>query len=159
MAGSVNKVILVGNLGKDPDIRTLQSGNRVANLTVATSESWRDKHTNERKEKTEWHRVVIFNDGLAKVAETYLRKGSKVYLEGQLETRKWTDQGGSERYTTEVVLKAYAGTLTLLDKAPSDSRDTSDGAPASRARGADARGRSTEDAPPPQYEFDDEIPF
>src|ERR1700755_2712680 len=114
MAGSVNKVILVGNLGADPEVRTLPSGNKVVNLSVATSDNWRDKNTGERKEKTEWHRVVIFSEGLAKVAEQYLRKGSKVYLEGQLQTRKWTDQQGQERYTTEVVLQRFRGELVLL---------------------------------------------
>ena len=115
MAGSVNKVILVGNLGKDPEIRRTQDGRPIANLSVATSESWRDKATGERKEKTEWHRVVIFNEGLAKVAEQYLKKGSKVYLEGQLQTRKWTDQQGVEKYSTEVVLQGFNSTLTMLD--------------------------------------------
>ena len=115
MAGSVNKVILVGNLGADPEIRTLPSGNKVVNLSVATSESWRDKNSGERKEKTEWHRVVIFSEGLTKVAEQYLRKGSKVYIEGQLQTRKWTDQSGQEKYTTEVVLQRFRGELTILD--------------------------------------------
>ncbi len=117
MAGSVNKVILVGNLGKDPEIRTLQSGTKVANLSVATSESWNDRQTGERKERTEWHRVVIFNDRLADVAERFLRKGRKVYLEGALETRKYTDQSGQEKYTTEVVLRNFRGELTLLDSA------------------------------------------
>ena len=115
MAGSVNKVILIGNLGADPEIRTLPSGERVANLRVATSESWRDRNSGERKEKTEWHRVVIFNDNLAKVAENYLRKGAKVYVEGQLQTRKWTDQQGQDRYTTEVVLQKFRGELQMLD--------------------------------------------
>ena len=115
MAGSVNKVILVGNLGRDPEIRSLQDGNRVANLSVATSETWRDRDSGERRERTEWHRVVIFNDRLADVAEKYLRKGSKVYLEGQLQTRKWTGQDGQDRYTTEVVLQRYRGELTMLD--------------------------------------------
>jgi single-strand DNA-binding protein len=115
---SVNKVILVGNLGKDPEVRRTQSGNPIATLSVATSESWRDKQSGERREKTEWHRVVIFNEGLAKVAEQYLKKGSKVYLEGQLETRRWTDQAGVEKYTTEVVLQAFKATLVML----SDSR-------------------------------------
>ena len=114
MAGSVNKVILVGNLGRDPEIRRTQDGRPIANLSVATSESWRDKTTGERKEKTEWHRVVIFNEGLCKVAEQYLKKGAKVYLEGQLQTRKWTDQSGQERYSTEVVLSRFKGELTLL---------------------------------------------
>ncbi len=115
MAGSVNKVILVGNLGRDPEIRTLQDGTKVANLSVATSETWRDRDSGERRERTEWHRVVIFNDRLADVAEKYLRKGSKVYLEGQLQTRKWTGQDGQDRYTTEVVLQRYRGELTMLD--------------------------------------------
>ena len=115
MAGSVNKVILVGNLGKDPEIRRTQDGRPIANLSIATSETWRDKGTGERKEKTEWHRVVIFNEGLCKVAEQYLKKGAKVYIEGQLQTRKWTDQSGAEKYTTEVVLQRFRGEMTLLD--------------------------------------------
>jgi single-strand DNA-binding protein len=115
MAGSVNKVILVGNLGKDPEIRRTQDGRPIANLSVATSESWRDKATGERKEKTEWHRVVIFNEGLCKVAEQYLKKGAKVYIEGALQTRKWTDQAGVEKYSTEVVLQGFNSTLTMLD--------------------------------------------
>jgi single-strand DNA-binding protein len=115
MAGSVNKVILVGNLGKDPEIRRTQDGRPIANLSIATSESWRDKATGERKEKTEWHRVVIFNEGLCKVAEQYLKKGAKVYIEGQLQTRKWTDQSGVEKYSTEVVLQNFNSTLTMLD--------------------------------------------
>jgi single-strand DNA-binding protein len=115
MAGSVNKVILVGNLGKDPEIRRTQDGRPIANLSVATSETWRDKGTGERKEKTEWHRVVIFNEGLCKVAEQYLKKGAKVYLEGQLQTRKWTDQSGVEKYSTEVVLQGFNSNLTMLD--------------------------------------------
>lgn len=115
MAGSVNKVILVGNLGADPEIRRLNSGEPVVNIRVATSESWRDKNSGERKEKTEWHNVVIFNDNLAKVAEQYLKKGMKVYVEGQLQTRKWQDQTGNERYTTEVVLQKFRGELQMLD--------------------------------------------
>ena len=115
MAGSVNKVILVGNLGKDPEIRRTQDGRPIANLSVATSDSWRDKATGERKEKTEWHRVVIFNEGLCKIAEQYLKKGSKVYLEGQLQTRKYTDKEGVEKYSTEVVLQNFNSTLTMLD--------------------------------------------
>jgi single-strand DNA-binding protein len=117
MAGSVNKVILIGNLGRDPELRSMQDGNRVANLTVATSESWRDRVSGERKERTEWHRVVIFNERLAEIAEKYLKKGSKVYLEGALQTRKWSDQGGQERYTTEIVLNRFRGELTMLDGA------------------------------------------
>src|SRR5688572_8929626 len=115
MAGSVNKVILVGNLGKDPEVRRMGSGEPVVNLSLATSESWRDKATGERKEKTEWHRVVIFNENIARVAEQYLKKGSKVYVEGQLQTRKWTDQSGQEKYSTEVVIQRFRGDLTLLD--------------------------------------------
>lgn len=115
MAGSVNKVILVGNLGKDPEIRRTQDGRPIANLSIATSETWRDKGTGERKEKTEWHRVVIFNEGLCKVAEQYLKKGAKVYIEGQLQTRKWTDQSGVEKYSTEVVLQGFNSSLTMLD--------------------------------------------
>ena len=115
MAGSVNKVILVGNLGKDPEIRRTQDGRPIANLSIATSETWRDKATGERKEKTEWHRVVIFNEGLCKVAEQYLKKGAKVYIEGQLQTRKWTDQSGVEKYSTEVVLQGFNSSLTMLD--------------------------------------------
>lgn len=115
MAGSVNKVILVGNLGKDPEVRRMQNGNPVVNLTVATSENWRDKATGERKEKTEWHRVVIFSEGLAKVAEQYLKKGAKVYIEGALQTRKWTDPQGVEKYSTEIVLQGFNSTLTMLD--------------------------------------------
>ena len=115
MAGSVNKVILVGNLGRDPEIRSTQDGSKIANLSIATSESWKDRASGERRDKTEWHRVVIFNDKLVEVAEKFLRKGAKVYLEGQLQTRKWTDQGGQEKYSTEVVLQRYRGELTMLD--------------------------------------------
>jgi single-strand DNA-binding protein len=115
MAGSVNKVIIVGNLGRDPEVRSFQNGGKVVNLNIATSETWRDKASGERKERTEWHRVSILNEALAKVAEQYLRKGSKVYIEGQLETRKWQDQSGAEKYTTEIVLRPYRGEMTLLD--------------------------------------------
>ena len=118
MAGSVNKVILIGNLGADPEIRRTQDGRPIANLRIATSESWRDKATGERKEKTEWHRVVIFNEGLCKIAEQYLKKGSKVYLEGALQTRKWTDKDGQEKYSTEVVLQGFNSSLTMLDGRP-----------------------------------------
>ncbi len=115
MAGSVNKVILVGNLGRDPEVRTFQNGGKVCNLRIATSETWKDRTTGERKERTEWHSVAIFSEPLARIAEQYLRKGSKVYLEGQLETRKWQDQSGADRYSTEVVLRPFGGTLTMLD--------------------------------------------
>lgn len=126
MAGSVNKVILVGNLGKDPEIRAMPSGSEVANLTVATSESWKDKSTGERKEKTEWHRISIFNENIVKVAKNYLKKGSKVYIEGQLQTRKWTDQSGVEKYSTEIVLQGFNGVLTMLDSKPSSGGDKVD---------------------------------
>ncbi|SLN34668.1 Single-stranded DNA-binding protein [Pseudoruegeria aquimaris] len=115
MAGSVNKVILVGNLGRDPEVRTFQNGGKVCNLRIATSETWKDRNTGERRERTEWHSVAIFSEPLARIAEQYLRKGSKVYIEGQLETRKWQDQSGQDRYSTEVVLRPYRGELTLLD--------------------------------------------
>jgi len=115
MAGSVNKVILVGNLGRDPEIRSTQDGTKVANLSLATSETWRDRNSGERRERTEWHRVVIFNEKLCEVAEKYLRKGSKIYIEGQLQTRKWTDKEGQDRYSTEVVLQRFRGELTMLD--------------------------------------------
>src|SRR6266850_7935829 len=117
MAGSVNKVILVGNLGRDPEIRSTNDGIRIANLNLATSESWRDRNSGERKERTEWHRVVIFNERLVEIAEKYLRKGSKIYVEGALQTRKWTDQQGQEKYTTEIVLQRFRGELTMLDPA------------------------------------------
>ena len=115
MAGSVNKVILIGNLGRDPEVRTFQNGGKVCNLRIATSENWKDRNTGERKERTEWHSVAIFSEGLVRVAEQYLRKGSKVYLEGQLQTRKWQDQSGQDRYSTEVVLQGFGSTLTMLD--------------------------------------------
>ena len=150
MAGSVNKVILIGNLGRDPDVRRMTSGEPVVNLSVATSESWRDKSSGERKERTEWHRVVIFNENLAKVAEQYLRKGSKVYLEGQLSTRKYTDKDGAEKYSTEIVLNRFRGELVMLD---------------ARGEGGGAGGGGTRsgggDAPASfeRGEMDDEIPF
>jgi single-strand DNA-binding protein len=115
MAGSVNKVILIGNLGRDPEVRNFQNGGKVCNLRIATSENWKDKNTGERREKTEWHSVAIFQEGLVRIAEQYLRKGSKVYIEGQLQTRKWQDQSGADRYSTEVVLQGFGGTLTMLD--------------------------------------------
>ena len=115
MAGSVNKVILIGNLGRDPEVRTFQNGGKVCNLRIATSETWKDRNTGERRERTEWHSVAIFNEGLVRVAEQYLRKGSKVYVEGQLQTRKWQDQSGQDRYSTEVVLQGFGSTLTMLD--------------------------------------------
>lgn len=127
MSGSVNKVILVGNLGQDPEVRNIPSGGKVVNLSVATSESWKDRNTGERKEKSEWHRVVIFSEGLAKVAEQYLKKGSKVYLEGQLQTRKWKDQSGQDKYSTEVVLQGFNASLVLLDGRAESSPQQSSG--------------------------------
>src|SRR5271170_6385171 len=148
MSGSVNKVILVGNLGRDPEIRSLNSGDRVANLSLATSETWRDRSSGERKERTEWHRVVIFNERLVEIAEKYLRKGSKIYIEGALQTRKWTDSSGQERYTTEVVLQRFRGELTMLDGRPGADGGADDGGyespgyggGASRGAGAGGRG-------------------
>src|ERR1700712_3831260 len=150
MAGSVNKVILVGNLGKDPETRRMQSGDPVVNLSIATSETWRDKASGERKEKTEWHRVVIFNKNLAEVAEKYLRKGSKVYVEGSLQTRKWTDKDGAEEHSTEIVLQNFRGELTMLD-----GRNGEGGGGGGRERvGAGEAPASFQ-----REEMDDEIPF
>lgn len=127
MAGSVNKVILVGNLGRDPEVRTFQNGGKVCNLRIATSENWKDRSTGERRERTEWHSVAVFSEGLVRVCEQYLRKGSKVYIEGQLQTRKWQDQNGNDKYTTEVVLQGFNGTLTMLDSRNDDAGSTSSG--------------------------------
>jgi single-strand DNA-binding protein len=167
MAGSVNKVIIVGNLGKDPEIRTLNSGDRVANLRIATSETWRDKNSGERKEKTEWHQVVIFNDNLVKVAENYLKKGSTVYIEGALQTRKWADAQGVEKYSTEIVLQKFRGELTMLGgRSGGDSAD--DGA-YGRSQGDYAGGgggfsgaRAQKSSGPRENfaaDLDDDIPF
>ena len=157
MAGSVNKVILIGNLGRDPEIRSTQDGTRVANLSVATSESWRDKNTGERREKTEWHRVVIFNERLGEVAEKYLRKGSKVYVEGQLQTRKWTDAQNQERYTTEVVLQRFRGDLTMLDGRPGGAE--AGGGYGEQAHEVPSHGPSGGRGPSSGGDLDDEIPF
>ena len=155
MAGSVNKVILVGNLGRDPEIRSTQDGREIANLAIATSESWKDRNTGERKEKTEWHRVVVFNEGLVSVIKNYLKKGAKVYIEGQLQTRKWTDKDGQEKYSTEVVLQGFNGSLTMLD-GKSGGGDNSAG-------GGYNGGYSQAPAAPAQKApsdlMDDEIPF
>lgn len=166
MAGSVNKVILIGNLGKDPEIRSLNDGTKVANLRIATSESWKDRQSGERKERTEWHQVVIFNENLVRVAESYLRKGSKVYLEGALQTRKWTDQSGAEKYTTEIVLQRYRGELTMLDGrgggGSGDDYGSDDGgssdyrAPARSNSGSYGGGSSNSRTNDP---LDDDIPF
>lgn len=158
MAGSVNKVILVGNLGQDPDIRTMQSGDRVANFSIATSESWNDKASGERKEKTEWHRVVCFNQGLVKVIENYVKKGAKVYIEGQLETRKWTDQSGVEKYTTEVVLRPFRGELTMLDSRNAGGSSFQDNAPPPYEAQPMGGGGSSQPAAQVD-ELEDEIPF
>ena len=160
MAGSVNKVILVGNLGNDPDVRTMQSGDRVVNLSLATSESWKDKATGERKEKTEWHRVVVFNQGLVTVCENYLKKGSKVYIEGQLETRSW-EQDGQKKYTTEVVLRPYRGELTMLDSRNSAGGGFNDNQPGYGAQsgGSFGGGAQPATAAAPVDELEDEIPF
>ena len=163
MAGSVNKVILVGNLGNEPEVRTFQNGGKVCNLSVATSERWKDRNTGENRERTEWHRVAIFSEPLVRIAEQYLRKGSKVYLEGQLETRKWQDQSGQDRYSTEVVLRPYRGELTLLD-----SRN--EGGGGNFGGGGGGGGQMGYDdrhgdygggapSPAPSRDLDDEIPF
>ncbi len=166
MAGSVNKVILVGNLGKDPDVRRLNSGDQVVSFSVATSETWRDKASGERKERTEWHNVVIFNENLGKVAEQYCKKGTKVYLEGQLQTRKWQDQSGADKYTTEVVLQRFRGELQLLDsRGGGEGRDSfpEEGAPRSsnfnRAAASDRRPALSGGGGGGAGEIDDDIPF
>lgn len=158
MAGSVNKVILVGNLGRDPEVRFGQDGAKIVSLSVATSESWKDKNTGERKERTEWHRVVIFNDRLGEIAEKYLRKGSKVYLEGQLQTRKWTDQQGQERYTTEVTLARYRGEMTLLDNRGDVGGSTGDFDTGSLG-GGNNDPYSSRQSEPKFDDLNDEIPF
>lgn len=165
MAGSVNKVILVGNLGRDPEVRHTQDGKPIVNLSIATSESWRDRNTGERKEKTEWHRVVIFNEALAKVAEQYLKKGSTVYIEGQLQTRKYTDQSGAEKFSTEVVLQNYRGELTMLGGRPGSEGGASSGgygggddfgssSPMERPRAAGGGAKQSF-----ARDLDDEVPF
>jgi single-strand DNA-binding protein len=159
MAGSVNKVILIGNLGADPEIRSLGSGDRVANLRVATSETWRDRSSGERKEKTEWHRVVVFNENIVKVCENYLRKGSKIYVEGSIQTRKWSDQSGVEKFSTEIVLQKFRGELTMLDGKGGDS-ERDEGGYASGG-GFSSGPRQASSAPREEFShnLDDEIPF
>jgi single-strand DNA-binding protein len=167
MAGSVNKVILVGNMGKDPEVRTTQDGSKIVNLTLATSETWNDRASGERKERTEWHRVVIFNDRVADVAERFLKKGAKIYVEGSLQTRKWTDQSGQERYTTEVVIGRFNGQLTMLDSRGSAEAGAGDGggyrserpAPPRAAAGAARGGGGPSWEAPKGGDLDDEIPF
>lgn len=166
MAGSVNKVILIGNLGRDPEVRTFQNGGKVCNLRIATSETWKDRNTGERKERTEWHSVAIFNENLARLAEQYLRKGSKVYVEGKLETRKWQDQSGQDRYSTEVVLRPYGGELTFLDSRDGGGSAGGYGGGGGGEMGYDDYGQggggSGGNAPSPAQnrgDIDDEIPF
>ena len=170
MAGSVNKVILIGNLGRDPEVRTFQNGGKVCNLRIATSENWKDRNTGERRERTEWHSVAIFNENLARLAEQYLRKGSKVYIEGKLETRKWQDQSGQDRYSTEVVLRPYAGEMTFLDGRDGGqggggySGGGGGGGQMGYDQGGDYGGGyggqgGGQSAPPPARDMDDEIPF
>ena len=164
MAGSVNKVILVGNVGNEPEIRTFNNGGKVANFSLATSENWRDKQSGERREKTEWHRVAVFNDGLVGVIERYVKKGSKLYIEGKLQTRKWTDNSGVEKYTTEVVLQGYGGNLTMLD-----SRNEGGGsrggynqdsvAYGNQGQGGGRQSASAMEGPKENFDLDDEIPF
>ena len=167
MAGSVNKVILVGNLGRDPEVRSMQDGRSMVNMSVATSDTWRDRQSGERKERTEWHRVVIFNEKLAEVAQKYVRKGSKVYVEGQLSTRKWTDQSGQERYTTEVVIPRFGGALTMLDGRSGSGGEAGAGAGAGAgmdddmgsAPPAGGGGGGRPAARGGKAELDDDIPF
>jgi single-strand DNA-binding protein len=156
MAGSVNKVILVGNLGRDPEVRSTQDGTKVANLSLATSESWKDKNSGERREKTEWHRIAIFNERLVDVAEKYLKKGSKIYIEGQLQTRKWTDQSGQERYSTEVVLQRFRGELTMLDGRGGGGEGGGDGGGMSEPPAQGGGGRAGAGG---GGDLDDDIPF
>ncbi|MGB8624175.1 MAG: single-stranded DNA-binding protein [Paracoccaceae bacterium] len=163
MAGSVNKVIIVGNLGRDPEVRSFQNGGKVCNLRVATSEQWKDRNTGERRERTEWHSVAIFSEPLVRIAEQYLKKGSKVYLEGQLETRKWQDQSGQDRYSTEVVLRPYKGEMTLLDSRGGGSGGGESGGgfgggyDSGPSSGGDFGGGAS--GPGPSRDLDDEIPF
>jgi len=169
MAGSVNKVILVGNVGNDPEIRTFGNGGKVANFSIATSENWRDKQSGERKEKTEWHRVAVFNDGLVGVIERYVKKGSKLYIEGKLQTRKWTDNSGQDKYTTEVVLQGYGGNLTMLDGRNDGGGARMGGggggynqdsvAYGNQGQGGGRQSASAMEGPKENFDLDDEIPF
>jgi single-strand DNA-binding protein len=169
MAGSVNKVILIGNLGRDPEVRSFQNGGKVCNLRIATSETWKDKNTGERREKTEWHSVAVFQEGLVRIAEQYLRKGSKVYIEGQLQTRKWQDQSGQDKYSTEVVLQGYGGTLTMLDGrdggggggggGASSSGEFGGGSGYDSGYGGGGGAPQGGSSPAPSRDLDDEIPF
>ena len=158
MAGSVNKVILIGNLGRDPEVRSFQNGGKVCNLALATSEQWKDKTTGERQERTQWHQIAIFNEGLVRIAEQYLKKGSKVYIEGQLETRKWQDQSGNDRYTTEVVLRGYGSAMNMLDSRNAGSSDggSSGGGSSYGQDSSSSYGQGSSDF---SNDLDDEIPF
>lgn len=159
MAGSVNKVILIGNLGRDPEIRAMQNGGKIANLSIATSETWNDKASGERKERTEWHRVVVFNENIVRFIESYAKKGTKLYIEGQLETRKWTDQSGAEKYTTEIVLRPFRGELTMLDSARGGNSDGGyQSAPQQQAASSGGNNGGNWQ-PSAQDNFDDDIPF
>ncbi|SMR71940.1 single-strand binding protein [Aliiroseovarius halocynthiae] len=161
MAGSLNKVMLIGNLGADPEVRTFQNGGKVCNLRIATSETWKDRNTGERREKTEWHTVSVFSEGLVRVCEQFLRKGSKVYVEGQLQTRKWQDQSGNDRYSTEVVLQGFGGTLTMLDGRSGGQGGGGQGGQSGSYGGGNQGGFSGGDSGPAPAGggFDDEIPF
>ncbi len=167
MAGSLNKVTLIGNLGNDPEIRSMNNGGKVATLSVATTESWKDKQSGEKREKTEWHRVVIFGDGLVRVAENYIKKGSKIYIEGSLQTRKWQDRDGNDKYTTEVVLQGFGGTLIMLDSrgsgggsgAGSGSGGGYNQDPGYSQGGGGSRSASAQEGPAEKYDMDDDIPF
>ena len=165
MAGSVNKVILVGNLGNEPQIRTTQDGKEIANLSIATSESWKDRNTGERKEKTEWHRVVVFNDNLVGIIKNYVKKGAKVYIEGALQTRKWTDNTGVEKYSTEVVLQGFNGVLTMLDSKGSGSGESAGGNSYGNSNNNQGGGNAyrsgggNSNSYSPEQQLDDEIPF
>ncbi|MEM6588581.1 MAG: single-stranded DNA-binding protein [Pseudomonadota bacterium] len=159
MAGSINKVILIGRLGADPEVRTFQNGGKVVNLRVATSEQWKDKNTGERQERTQWHSVAIFNEPVGRIAEQYLRKGSQVYLEGQLETRKWQDQSGQDRYSTEVVLRPYTGNMTLLDSRGAGGGQSDSYGSVGYDSGPSGGPSQGSAAPAPSRDYDDEIPF
>jgi len=162
MAGSINKVILVGNVGSDPEIRSFNNGGKVANFSLATSESWRDKKSGEKREKTEWHRVAVFQEGLVGVVERYVKKGSKLYIEGKLQTRKWTDNSGVEKYTTEVVLQGFGSTLTMLDsrnEGGGGNRGYNQDSVAYGNQGQGSRSASAQDGPKENFDLDDEIPF
>ncbi len=162
MAGSLNKVMLIGNLGNDPEIRSMNNGGKVCTLSIATSESWKDKNTGEKREKTEWHRVVVFGDGLVRVCENYLKKGSKIFVEGSLQTRKWQDRDGNDKYTTEVVLQGFGGTLTMLDSKGSGGGGggyNQDPGYGGGSGGGGSRKASAQEGPKEDFDMDDDIPF